>query len=174
MANSAYGPGAFFKTTMTAAARLDSKKEKRDALRANPASITADKRKAKAAEERHRLKIKRGVWKRSSFCEFCGDSEAQTATKSPVATHEMHEVVFRSKTANMEPDARFSLANCARVCRPCHDDIHGPKKLKPFFHNDDLGMRGDYDVIYRDGLVIRSMRRRDLSKLNESSEGADL
>lgn len=146
------------KVIRTASQRQQDRAERKAQRHADPAGIAAEKRKAKAAEERYRLKIKRKVWNRSSVCEFCADTEAQTAAKSPVAQHEMHETTPRSATRNLPKEERFNLAICARVCRPCHDLIHG-KQLFLSVHNEARGIQGDYDVLGPDGQVVRSMRR---------------
>lgn len=146
------------KTTRTAEQRQQDRATRRAERQADPNSISAEKRREKAAEERYRLKIKRKVWNRSSVCEFCADTEAQTAAKSPAAQHEMHETTPRSATRGLPKEQRYNLAICARVCRPCHDLIHS-KQLFVSFHNDARGMQGDYDVLGPDGQIIRSMRR---------------
>ncbi len=147
----------------TAAVRSARKALRRAERQASPTGQAADKRKADRAEERHRLKIKRQVWRRSSLCECCGDSEQETAQKSHVSVHEMHEVRPRSLTMNAPAEERFSLANCMRVCRPCHSDLGmriGGRKLLIQFHDATLGASGDYDICdFASGHILRHMRR---------------
>lgn len=135
----------------------------REARRQSPTGQAAEKRKADRAEEQHRLKIKRLVWKRSALCEICGDAEYETAQKSHVRVHEMHEARPRSLTMNAPAEERFSLANCLRVCRPCHADLGmriGGRKILILFHDAILGASGDYDIVaVADGQIVRVMRR---------------
>lgn len=155
---------SFFKAPRpTAEQRRTDRAARREARRQSPTGQAADKRKADREEERHRLKVKRQVWKRSSLCEVCGDSEAETARKSHVAVHEMHEARPRSLTMNAPAEERFSLANCLRVCRPCHSDLGmrlGGRKLRLDFHDAEKGANGDYDVRdFQTGQIVRVMRR---------------
>lgn len=150
------------KVVRTAEQRQQDRAARRAERQDDPNGIAAEKRKADAAEERYRRSVCALVMKRSQFCEVCGDTEAETAQKSIVGKHEVHEVVARSLTRNQEMTKRFSAANCARVCRPCHDGLGmrvGGRKCRIVFHDDVRGMAGDYDVVAMDGHVIRSMRR---------------
>lgn len=147
----------------TAAQRHLDRQERRAQRHADPHGKPAEDRKAKAAEERFRRAVCLLVMKRSQFCEVCGDSEAETAQKSPIQRHEVHEVIPRSHTMGMEASKRFSAAICARVCRPCHEGLGmrvGGRLFRIVFHDDALGMTGDYDIrAVRDGHIIRHMRR---------------
>lgn len=67
------------------------------------------------------------VWIRSrGRCEFCGDTESETARKGePKPQHEMNEVFLtRADGRRMEPERIFNLFNCARTCPPCHHEFH--------------------------------------------------
>lgn len=123
-----------------------------------PTGRTAERRKLKREEERYRLNVKRKVWKRSSFCELCADSEDQTAAKSPVREHDMHETTSRAQTRGLPKEERFNLTICLRACRPCHDKIH-TKEIAVAFHDYRRGANGDYDVVDRDGNIVYAMRR---------------
>jgi hypothetical protein len=71
------------------------------------------------------------VWRRSSVCEFCGDSEQRTWERlramgsARPGVHQLHEVfISRAKGRGLPPDELFTLRNCARVCVFCHDAHH--------------------------------------------------
>lgn len=82
----------------------------------------AEQRVEAYAESAHRAQVRRDVWARSSVCEYCGETERQTAAHSPKATHELHENgdKTRAKTRGMAPAERFDSSWSARLCQPCH------------------------------------------------------
>ncbi|MCR4374187.1 MAG: hypothetical protein NUW22_05000 [Acidobacteria bacterium] len=99
------------------------------------------------------------VFRRSQFCECCGDSEQETSQKSPKAAHEMHETTPRSLTRGLPPAERFNVRICMRACAICHPLLQR-RVLRIDFHNDERRMTGDYDVIDgATGHIIRHMRR---------------
>lgn len=84
------------------------------------------------------------VWRRSSVCETCLDTERESAAKWPTAEHEMNEIVERYKTRRLKPAERFNTAICCRQCRGCHKAFHD-KQLRPL-PLTPAGMDGAYDV----------------------------
>ena len=161
------------KTVRTAAQRQQDRAERRVERRADPNGQAAKDRKATAKEERFRRDVCALVMKRSQHCEVCGDSEAETARTAITSRHEVHEVVPRSLTMNQESSKRFSAANCARVCRTCHDGLGmrvGGRKHRIVFHDDVAGMTGDYDIVsVPEGQIIRHMRRGLGARVRPSS-----
>ena len=163
------------KVVRTAEQRQQDRAARRAERQDDPNGIAAEKRKADAAEERYRRSVCALVMKRSQFCEVCGDTEAETAQKSMVGKHEVHEVVPRSLTRNQDMTKRFSAANCARVCRPCHDGLGmrvGGRKFRIVFVDDTKGMTGDFDIVAMDGQIIRSMRRGIDARPRQISEAS--
>jgi hypothetical protein len=97
-----------------------------------------------AREVTHKRDTRAKVWKRSSTCESCDDTEQQTAQKWPKAEHEMHENESRAKTRGRAPEERFSTANCARTCGICHSQITANRRR--FLPLTPAGMDGSYFV----------------------------
>lgn len=122
----------------------------------------------KLTAKQHEIEIKREtrtfVWIRSEDrCEVCGMTERETAQICHKANHEQHEVVSRAQTRGMAPEIRFSTANTARACTPCHSLLTAHQR--ELITKDDpisdgaIGMNGDYDVVDADGKVLREVRR---------------
>lgn len=184
--NPDYGPGAFFKAPPMTAAQRDAKhaarknariaaKHGRVKLPTNASNspdlalskgVSRDQEYAEdsAAEVKQIRKTHDKLWKLTSVCGICGDTEQETAQKSPVAKHQMHEDPSRAQTRGLPPAERFNIYICGRVCQPCHQQLTD-NVIKPHFHDEDRRWRGDYDVIVKaTGHVLRSMRRGELSK----------
>lgn len=115
----------------------------------------------KVDDRKHEVAVKaetrRKVWLRSPVCDYCGDSEAVTATKDWKRTHEQDEVKPRSLTRGEAPEVRFATSNTARACRPCHV-LKTHKVIKVVYLEPARGMDGDVDIV-RDGCVIHKVRR---------------
>lgn len=112
-----------------------------------------------AEEARHIKVVRRAVWRRSLNCELCGDTEHQTRLSGAIKwSHEMHEDPPRSKTRGLPLEQRFSLKVCCRACPPCHwkqtENIKGVR-----FMDEEQRFAGDFDVIDRDGRILRRVRR---------------
>ncbi len=138
-----------------------------------PKGATSDERTAEdaRAEAKHIAKVRRKVFALTSRCELCGDNEYETALKSPIATHQLHEDPSRAKTRGLPLEQRFSIYICGRVCAECHD-LATRNVIRPYFHDDVKRWRGDYDVIESaSGQVLRHMRRsiEDLARQVVSS-----
>lgn len=111
----------------------------------------ADEKTARHAKEVEQITLTREqVWTRSEDkCEFCGDTERETAAKSHRARHEMNETIERSKTRGLPPEERFNTRICARNCVPCHRDFHG--KLLRIAYDDPVNrLDGSFTVLRKD------------------------
>lgn len=126
-----------------------------------PKGPTSDERAAEdhAAEVKQIAATRRKVWKRTSHCEYCGDSERETAQKHPKAEHEMHEDPSRAKTRGLPPAERFNAAICGRICQPCHKLVT-ENVIRAHFHDEVRRHIGDFDIIdVASGHILRHMRR---------------
>lgn len=126
-----------------------------------PKGKTRDEQKAEqhAAEVKQIAKTRRKLWKLTSTCCACGDSEDITAQKCAVPQHQMHEDPPRSLTRGLPPEERFNIYVCGRICPLCH-----PKATEHVirfnFHDSIKRFRGDYDVIdVASGHIVAHMRR---------------
>lgn len=105
----------------------------------------ADEKTAKQARQAAVIKaVRAAVFARSAYCETCGDSERETASKWHSGVHHMHELQLRSATRCRQPEERFSTAMCCRACGPCHAAFHA-KTLRPL-PLTEAGMDAVYDV----------------------------
>lgn len=126
-----------------------------------PKGQTSDEKVAEdhAAEVQQIAKTRRKVWKRTDHCEYCGDSERETAEKSPIATHQMHEDPSRAKTRGLPVEERFNAAVCGRICYPCHKLVT-ENVIRAHFHDEAKRHLGDYDILdVASGHILRHMRR---------------
>jgi hypothetical protein len=69
---------------------------------------------------------------RACRCGFC----------KPQPTDEMNEIVPRSATRGLDPEVRFSRANCLRLSRSCHRDLTEHRKALEAL-DTSLGAEGD-------------------------------
>lgn len=112
-----------------------------------------------AEEVKQIRKTREKVWRRTSHCECCGDSEQETAQKHPKAEHEMNEDPPRSKTRGLPPAQRFNVRVCCRICRPCHKLVTD-NVIRFSFHDEERRFLSDYDVLdVASGHILRHMRR---------------
>ena len=126
-----------------------------------PKGKTSDEKYAEehAAEVKQIRKTREKVGKRTDHCEYCGDSEAETAMKHPKSTHEMNEDPPRSKTRGLPPEQRFNVYVCGRACAPCHQLITD-NVIIIHFHDEQRRHLGDYDILDKaSGHILRHMRR---------------
>lgn len=178
------GAGAFFKGAPKTAAEREAEKVARKNRRAaarygrvvnadnasNSPALALAKGKSRdqeyaedsAAEVKQIRKTHDKLWRLTATCALCGDTELETAQKSPIAKHQMHEDPSRAKTRGLPPAERFNIYICARVCESCHKQVTN-NVVKVHFHDEEIRWRGDYDVIDTEGNIIRSMRRGELS-----------
>lgn len=114
-----------------------------------PTGRALEKAQAKRREQQVIREVRAKVWERSKgCCEFCGDTERVTATKSHISRHQMNEIVSRAKTRGLPPEQRFNTRNCARNCKPCHDAFHAGLVVIVFQYHVGVnyGMDGSYQV----------------------------